>query len=260
MRTQKAFTLVELLVVIAIIALLMSILMPALARVRKQAKVVICQSNLKQLCTATAMYTDDYESSFWSGWGASATDNQWWLNSLQPYYKDYDVRLCPEATKPGHEAGFGSRGATFYAWTAYGWLGSEDYGSFGINGWLEDFPEEFDWLEPKRRWRTAAVRGAAFIPVFVDSRWIDGWPQHFDTPPAYSDMHAPPIEAKYMIRYCINRHNGHVNGTFLDCSVRKIGLKELWTLKWNRMFDIDGGPTKQEFDTDAPWMSQFKDY
>jgi len=45
---RRAFTLIELLVVIAIVALLMSILMPILQRVRKQAKAVACQANLRQ--------------------------------------------------------------------------------------------------------------------------------------------------------------------------------------------------------------------
>lgn len=68
-RQPKAFTLVELLVVIAIIALLMSILMPALASVRNQAKAVMCQSNLKQWGIVFSMYTDDNDGSFMSGLG-----------------------------------------------------------------------------------------------------------------------------------------------------------------------------------------------
>ncbi|GAI11210.1 unnamed protein product, partial [marine sediment metagenome] len=48
MRRANGFTLIELLVVIAIIALLLAILMPALQRVKKQAKAVACQANLHQ--------------------------------------------------------------------------------------------------------------------------------------------------------------------------------------------------------------------
>ena len=60
-KIAKGFTLIELLVVIAIIALLLSILMPALQRVKEQAKQTRCQANLKQIGLAMHAYAGDYD-------------------------------------------------------------------------------------------------------------------------------------------------------------------------------------------------------
>ena len=55
-RKATAFTLIELLVVVSIIALLVSILMPALGRAREQAKPAVCMNNVKQLSLALKLY------------------------------------------------------------------------------------------------------------------------------------------------------------------------------------------------------------
>lgn len=61
---QKAFTLVELLIVIGIIALLISILLPSLARARQQAQAIVCLNNLRQIGTGVLMYTQDNNGYF----------------------------------------------------------------------------------------------------------------------------------------------------------------------------------------------------
>ena len=66
---SKGFTLIELLVVIAIIALLMSILVPALARVKDQAKTIGCRSNLRQWNLYFSLYTEDHNGRFEAGIG-----------------------------------------------------------------------------------------------------------------------------------------------------------------------------------------------
>ncbi len=71
MQNRRAFTLIELLVVVAIIVVLMAMLMPALARARKQARMVQCQSNLRQMGAAMMLYSAESDNML--------MDSYWWL-------------------------------------------------------------------------------------------------------------------------------------------------------------------------------------
>ena len=84
-KSRLAFTLVELLVVIGIIAVLISILLPAMGKAREQAKTVQCLSNLRQLGTGIQMYISEQRYMLPAGYfndGATPTNRETWATIL----------------------------------------------------------------------------------------------------------------------------------------------------------------------------------
>ena len=261
MSKLRGFTLIELLVVIAIIALLMAILMPALNRVKRQARSVACQANLRQWALLFSMYMDDNDSYFVYG----DNDGEWRL-TLQADRTRLMNFCCPEAANPDKFTG------TFGTWGAdtldSPYPTQRDYGSYGINravynrrSGLNNWHQLDDggyW------WKSRTVKGTNQIPLFLDCSWYGGWAFHYDSPPENEGQIRDLISPTDGIRrFCLDRHNGTINGAFLDFSVRKIGLKELWTLKWHRWFNTASywteadGVQSEEWPL---WMRSFKDY
>ena len=104
------------------------------------------------------------------------------------------------------------------------------------------------------------VANASDVPMFLDALRFDLWPRPSNGP-AVNEVAA--WSSNNMARCCINRHDGAVNCLFVDGSVRKVGLKELWTLKWHKSFNTAGPWTKaggvQPQDWPG-WMREFRDY
>ena len=278
MHNRRAFTLIELLVVIAIIALLLAILMPALQRVKKQARAAVCQSTLKQWGTIFALYTDDNNGFFPKRKSGSGR----WINVLYDYYsREKNLRICPTAAKikvPDYPNSVGGTleigGDALTSWGKIGVTGSRPageyepagtWGSYGINHWLYVAAQDPLYGQAaKDYWGTVNVRGGNNIPLFLDCWFWCGGPEADDLPPQY-DGHRVTGHTNSMNRFCINRHQQGINGIFLDYSIRKVWLKELWALKWGRNFSLvnpwtkAGGVRPEDWASWGDgWMANFK--
>lgn len=92
-KERNGFTLVELLVVIAIVAVLMSVLLPALSRARQESKRAVCLSNLRQLQIAQVAYAGDHADALIAA--GDGTEQGAWLGPLERYGASAGARRCP---------------------------------------------------------------------------------------------------------------------------------------------------------------------
>ncbi len=257
----------------------MAILMPALQRVKSQAKAVACQSNIRQWGLIFRLYANDNESKLpqsIAGGGLNEQEAYWPVATLS-FYEDKKIRLCP-STKIVRARQNRSHGATLAAWGPFDfgstsdWWADFDTGSYGINEWCACPPPGANsyWGFPtENAWRTVDTKGANRVPLFLDCVYVDAYPLENNEP---LDFEPSPYQwnngwgdwdVQAMRLVCIDRHGGGINSVFLDGSVVKIPLRALWKLKWHRTFDTAGPWTKAggAAATDWPqWMRSFKDY
>jgi prepilin-type N-terminal cleavage/methylation domain-containing protein/prepilin-type processing-associated H-X9-DG protein len=269
-----AFTLIELLVVISIVTILMAILLPTLQQVRKRAQAAGCQARLRQWGIVFCMYMNEHHEIFADREGKYPG---WW-HCGRAYYGNTDaLLLCPMATRyelnkndPAWQEnaaiGWGS-GSKSTAWKVTGCLGNTDtktvfYGSYGVNMAVihpySTYPTALHTLPRPARSR---------MPFLLDCVGVLYWVGPTSAPPpAYDGDLSPGTDFRSdpcMKWFCIDRHDGTINSLFMDWSVRRVGLKEVWTLKWHGGWNTCGPWTKaggvQPEDWPA-WMRRFKDY
>jgi len=117
-------------------------------------------------------------------------------------------------------------------------------GSYGINGYCVDIQAG---REPRRDsswyWRGQNVAGAAYVPLFLGAQRYNGVVDSVDPPPAYDGQGWAEGGEGRMLRFCLNRHDGFVNG--------------LLTIRYQWPVDDSGGYQASDW---PEWMWKFKDY
>lgn len=257
MKTVRTFTKKDAVVLLCCVLFALAALGAVGSAGRRRAKETVCLSNLLQWGRIWKAYTDDHDGHFPPRRGGEYpyyASMLYWPWAILQHKPDINKNLwfCPEATEPWGRGGE----CPFAAWTAGYEQPMMIESSYCVNLWVA-MPEA-DGRDTENFWGTPHVAHAANVPLLLDGSWKDTEPYPLDEPPPsreWIQAYCWEPNRNEMKRVCHYRHESTVNGVFLDLSARRIGLKELWVLKWHRLWPegTDHLPLW------PPWMENFED-